>query len=88
MQLATYVKATMGVGHHAANPMLQETPDPVSKVTWDNYITMSRVDMEAMGLNLYIAQENFASVVKLTSNGKTIELLRSCNQAKSQEQFL
>ena len=74
MQMTTYVKSTLGVGNHAANPMLQETPDPVSKVTWDNYITMSRVDMEAMGLNLYIAQENFASVVKLTSNGKTIEL--------------
>ena len=74
MQLSTYVKSTMGLGNHAANPMLQETPDPVTKLTWDNYITMSRKDMEAMGLNVYIAQENFASFVKLTSNGKSIEL--------------
>jgi molybdopterin-containing oxidoreductase family iron-sulfur binding subunit len=72
MQLATYVKSTMGAGNHAANPMLQETPDPVSKVTWDNYITMSRVDMEALGLNTYIAQENFASVVKVVSGDVTI----------------
>ena len=48
----------MGIGNHAANPMLQETPDPVSKITWDNYVTMSRADMEELGLNLYIAQEN------------------------------
>ncbi len=74
MQLSTYVKPTIGVGNHAANPMLQETPDPVTKITWDNYLTMSRKDMEAMGLNIYIAQENFASLVKLTSNGKSIEL--------------
>jgi molybdopterin-containing oxidoreductase family iron-sulfur binding subunit len=74
MQLSTYVKPTMGMGNHAANPMLQETPDPVTKLTWDNYITMSRKDMEALGLNIYIAQENYASFVKLTSNGKSIEL--------------
>ena len=74
MQLTTYVKSAMGLGNHAANPMLQETPDPVSKVTWDNYITMSRSDMNALGLNTYIAQENFASVVRVTSNGHSIEL--------------
>ena len=73
-QLSTYVKSTMGVGNHVANPMLQETPDPVTKLTWDNYVTMSRKDMEVLGLNIYIAQENFASVVKITSNGKSIEL--------------
>ena len=43
MQLSTYVKGCNGaIGNHAANPMLQETPDPVSKVTWDNYVTMSQ----------------------------------------------
>jgi MoCo/4Fe-4S cofactor protein with predicted Tat translocation signal len=73
-QLSTYVKTAMGTGSHAANPMLQETPDPVSKVTWDNYITMSRVDMESMGLNLYIAQANPASVVRVKSGDITIEL--------------
>lgn len=74
MQLVTYVKGAMGVGQHAANPFLQETPDPVSKVTWDNYVMMSRVDMDAMGLNTYIAQENPASVVKVTSGKHTVTL--------------
>ena len=56
------------------SPMLQETRDPVSKVTWDNYVTMARADMEAMGLNTYIAQRDKASVVKVTVNGQSVEL--------------
>ena len=34
----------LGVGHHAANPWLQELPDAISKIVWDNYITMSPSD--------------------------------------------
>ena len=34
----------LGVGHHAANPWLQELPDAISKIVWDNYITMAPSD--------------------------------------------
>ena len=74
MELALYQKQAIGSGDQAANPMLQETPDPISKVTWDNYVTMARADMEAMGLNTYIAQRDKASVVKVTVNGQSVEL--------------
>jgi molybdopterin-containing oxidoreductase family iron-sulfur binding subunit len=74
IELALYQKQAIGFGDQAGNPMLQETPDPVSKVTWDNYVTMARVDMEAMGLNTYIAQRDKASVVKVTVNGQSVEL--------------
>ncbi|MFB1020669.1 MAG: hypothetical protein QMC37_10585, partial [Flavobacteriales bacterium] len=70
----TGAKATAGAGQHASNPFLQETPDPVSKVTWDNYVTMSKSDMVALGLNTYIAQEDLATVVKVTVGDKQIEL--------------
>ena len=73
-ELDLYVKMCIGAGEQAGNPMLQETPDPVSKVTWDNYVTMSRADMESMGLNTYIAQRDKASVVKVTANGHSVEL--------------
>ena len=73
-ELDLYIKMCIGAGEQAGNPMLQETPDPVSKVTWDNYVTMARVDMEAMGLNTYIAQRDKASVVKVTANGHSVEL--------------
>ena len=39
-------KTSMGNGSQANNPWLQEIPDPITKVTWDNYITMSPADME------------------------------------------
>ncbi len=39
--LALYPKVGMLDGRHAQNPWLQELPDPVSKVTWDNYACLS-----------------------------------------------
>jgi molybdopterin-containing oxidoreductase family iron-sulfur binding subunit len=41
-----YVKAGAGDGAQANNPWLQELPDPVSRVTWDNYLTMSPAQMK------------------------------------------
>lgn len=73
-QLALYQKTGIGTGDHAANPWLQELPDPITKVTWDNYITMAKADMEDLGLNTYIAQRDPASVAKVTANGRSIEL--------------
>lgn len=73
-QLSLYQKAGIGDGSHMANPWCHELPDPVTKVTWDNYVTMSRVDMEEMGLNTYIAQRDHASLVKVTANGKEVVL--------------
>ncbi len=41
LEVVVYEKAGMGNGNHANNPWLQELPDPVSKITWDNYFAMS-----------------------------------------------
>ena len=73
-ELALYQKTTMGVGQHAANPILQETPDPITKVTWDNYVTMSHSDVDAMGLNGFIGQEAPASLVKVSVGDTSMEL--------------
>ena len=73
-ELALYEKTTMGAGQHAANPMLQETPDPLTKVTWDNYVTMAHSDVDAMGLNGFIGQEKPASVVRVTVGGESLDL--------------
>jgi MoCo/4Fe-4S cofactor protein with predicted Tat translocation signal len=73
-ELALYQKTTMGVGQHAANPILQETPDPITKVTWDNYVTMSHSDVDAMGLNGFIGQEAPASLVKVYVGDTSMEL--------------
>ncbi|MCH7908477.1 MAG: 4Fe-4S dicluster domain-containing protein, partial [Candidatus Hydrogenedentes bacterium] len=39
--LVLYPKVSLGDGRHAYNPWLQELPDPISKVTWDNYANLS-----------------------------------------------
>jgi Fe-S-cluster-containing dehydrogenase component len=40
----------LGDGQQANNPWLQEMPDPLSRASWDNYLTISRGDAEALGL--------------------------------------
>ena len=39
--LALYSKISMHDGSQANNPWLQEMPDPISTVTWDNYLNLS-----------------------------------------------
>lgn len=73
-ELSLYQKVTMGAGMHANNAMLNETPDPITKVTWDNYVTMAAADMEEMGLQTYIGQCDCASLVTVTVGGKSLTL--------------
>lgn len=73
-EIALYQKAAMGSGSQAGNPWLQEMPDPMTKVTWDNYITMSPADMKAMGLNMELGQESKSSVVSVKVGDKEIKL--------------
>lgn len=40
-ELVVYEKVGLGNGHQANNPWLQELPDPISKITWDNYLAVS-----------------------------------------------
>jgi molybdopterin-containing oxidoreductase family iron-sulfur binding subunit len=41
IELVLYQKVTIGDGKQANNPWLQETPDPITKITWDNYVMIS-----------------------------------------------
>ena len=41
LALVLYSKLSMQDGAHAHNPWLQELPDPVTKITWDNYVCLS-----------------------------------------------
>ncbi|WP_004471755.1 TAT-variant-translocated molybdopterin oxidoreductase [Leptospira santarosai] len=41
LKLALYETSSIGDGRAANNAQLQELPDPVTKVTWDNYILIS-----------------------------------------------
>lgn len=50
VQLAIYQTVAMGTGLMANNPWLQEMPDPITKATWDNYVTVSPKMAKDLGL--------------------------------------
>jgi molybdopterin-containing oxidoreductase family iron-sulfur binding subunit len=41
IEVRLYEKVALRDGRHANNPWLQELPDPVSKVTWGNYVSVA-----------------------------------------------
>ncbi|WP_372752634.1 Fe-S-cluster-containing hydrogenase [Labilibaculum sp.] len=50
IELQVYESVAMGDGKMANNPWIQEFPDPVTKVCWDNYLTVSPKQAEEMDL--------------------------------------
>ncbi|MFA6945264.1 MAG: TAT-variant-translocated molybdopterin oxidoreductase [Pedobacter sp.] len=50
VELHIYQNVAIGDGKSANNPWLQELPDPVSKVTWDNYAAISPKYAEKLGI--------------------------------------
>ncbi len=75
MELTLYSKVGMGDGQQANNPWLQEFPDPITRVSWDNYVTISKADAEALGVeNVNVANGGMdGNYVNLTVNGVTLE---------------
>ena len=82
-EVVLYQKISMGNGSQANNPWLQELPDPISKVTWDNYAMMG-TEMYKIMYGKDVLKDKGASdayevhpekpVVKITANGKSLEL--------------
>ena len=50
VELSLYENVAVGDGKAANNPWLQELPDPVSKVTWDNYAAIAPKYAEKLGI--------------------------------------
>ncbi|OCB74331.1 TAT-variant-translocated molybdopterin oxidoreductase [Flavobacterium crassostreae] len=76
LELVLYTKTGLGDGQQANNPWLQEFPDPITRTSWDNYVTVSNADAKEMGLsNEIVANGGLnGSYVTLTSaNGVTLE---------------
>lgn len=48
--LKLYESLALRDGRHANNPWDQECPDPVTKVTWDNYLQMAPQTAERLGI--------------------------------------
>ena len=74
MSLVLYPKTGMGDGQQANNPWLQEFPDPISRVSWDNYLTVSAIDAKRIGLkNVNVSDGALnGSYANVTVAGKSI----------------
>jgi len=75
LELVLYTKTSIGDGTQANNPWLQELPDPLTRMSWDNYLTISPKDAERLEIenDLNARMQLDGSIVNLTVNGVTIE---------------
>lgn len=75
LELSLYTKTSIGDGTQANNPWLQELPDPITRLSWDNYLTVSPKDAKKLGLenSLNARMQLDGSVVTLKANGVTLE---------------
>ena len=82
-EIVIYQKVAIGSGKQANNPWLQETPDPISKVTWDNYAMMSPAMAKTiLNLDVFGSQRDGDGyevhpekpTIKVTVNGHVLEL--------------
>ncbi|ROI01307.1 MULTISPECIES: TAT-variant-translocated molybdopterin oxidoreductase [unclassified Chryseobacterium] len=75
LELVLYTKTSMGDGTQANNPWLQELPDPITRMSWDNYLTISPKDAEKFAIDndLNARMQLDGSIVNLTVNGVTIK---------------
>ena len=74
-ELVLYTKTGLGDGQQANNPWLQEFPDPITRVSWDNYVTVSQADAATLALeNKIVANGGLnGSYATLTVNGVKLE---------------
>ncbi|HEY9487034.1 MAG TPA: TAT-variant-translocated molybdopterin oxidoreductase [Chryseosolibacter sp.] len=68
-ELVIYANGTVGNGSQANNPLLQELADPITKVVWDNYITVSVKDASDISFD-----ESHTKMATVTVNGKSVKL--------------
>ena len=48
-ELTLFSSTALGDGKQANNPWLQEFPDPITRASWDNYLTVSIADARELG---------------------------------------
>lgn len=66
IELKLYVKP-VGDGAYANNPWLQELPDPISRVCWDNYAAIGNATADKLGIK-------DGDIVKVSNGSYTLEI--------------
>jgi MoCo/4Fe-4S cofactor protein with predicted Tat translocation signal len=75
LELVLYTKTGLGDGQQANNPWLQEFPDPITRVSWDNYVTVSAADAKKLELSNEIVADGGlnGSYATITADGVKLE---------------
>lgn len=73
-ELRLYTKIGIGDGNQYNNPWLQEFPDPITRATWGNYITISQLDAKKMKLKNWHSGDGALNgdCINLIKNGKVL----------------
>ena len=75
LEVIFYRDAKVDDGRYANNGWMQELPDPITKMTWDNAVLVSRKTARELG----VAN---GDVVEISLNGRTVSTARSgCSRA-------
>ncbi len=69
VEVVIYANSTVGNGSQANNPLLQELPDPITKVVWDNYFTVAVKDAANISFD-----ESHTKYATAKVNGREIKL--------------
>ncbi len=67
LTLLLYPSFSMLDGRHAHNPWLHELPDPITKVVWDNTVSLSRNAAHRFGIEE-------GDIVRIQLDGRTLDL--------------
>lgn len=72
-ELTLYTNA-IGDGTQANNPWLMELPDPITRLSWDNYLTVSPKDAKKLGLEnkLNARMQMDGDKVDISVNGEVV----------------
>src|SRR6185503_622362 len=62
LSLVLYTPVTMYDGRSGNNAWLQELPDPVSKIDWDNYVAIAPSRAKALGVSDYEMKADVVTV--------------------------
>jgi molybdopterin-containing oxidoreductase family iron-sulfur binding subunit len=68
-----FVLGTVDDGRYANNGWLQELPDPVTKLTWDNALYLSPKTATALGVNIVPPNNNAADTLDSDFNPRTTD---------------
>lgn len=75
MELVFRLDGTVLDGSFANNAWMQELPDQINKISWDNYAAVSASTAARLGLEVeYDAGKFYTDVVEITAEGRSVRL--------------